>query len=151
MNVKELTNGIHNCPCGKDHVCPIDFVEIGAGALDKLPTICADYRHILLVADHNTWKVAGESVYSRLENAVEHAFIMEDNGPVVVPNEEKIAEIEACLSTDTDLIIGIGSGVINDLCKHVSFIHGIRYVIVATAPSMDGYASVGAALTLGDM
>ena len=151
MTVQALTKGIHNCPCGKDHTCPIDFVEIGAGALDKLPAICAGFRHVLLVADGNTWKVAGEQVYSRIETAVEHAFVMENNGPVVVPNEEKIAEIEACLSADTDLIIGIGSGVINDLCKHVSFQHNLPYYIVATAPSMDGYASVGAALILEGM
>jgi glycerol-1-phosphate dehydrogenase [NAD(P)+] len=49
------------------------------------------------------------------------------------------------------LIIGIGSGVIQDLCKYVSHTSGIPYYIVATAPSMDGYASTGAAMILGGM
>jgi len=40
-----------------------------------------------------------------------------------------------------DLIIGIGSGVINDIGKILSNITGKKYIIVCTAPSMDGYAS----------
>ena len=55
------------------------------------------------------------------------------------------------LQHEADLIIGVGSGVINDLCKHVSFKNDLAYYIVATAPSMDGYASVGAALILNGM
>ena len=50
-----------------------------------------------------------------------------------------------------DVIVGIGSGVIQDLCKYVSFNSGIPYYIVATAPSMDGYASSGAAMIMGGM
>ena len=40
MTINELTKGIHDCPCGKDHNCPIDFVEIGHGAVEKLPEYC---------------------------------------------------------------------------------------------------------------
>ena len=40
-----------------------------------------------------------------------------------------------------DLVIGVGSGVINDIGKILSCVTGHRYIIVATAPSMDGYAS----------
>ncbi len=41
-----------------------------------------------------------------------------------------------------DCIIGVGSGVINDISKLISTVTGRKYIIVATAPSMDGYASV---------
>ena len=69
----------------------------------------------------------------------------------MIPNEEAVEKLEACLSNKTDLIIGVGSGVINDLCKYVSFSHSLPYYIVATAPSMDGYASKGAAMLFGGM
>ena len=52
---------------------------------------------------------------------------------------------------DASLIIGIGSGVIQDLCKYVSKTSGVPYMVVATAPSMDGYASPGAAMILRGM
>ncbi len=151
MNIKELHEKYKNCACKKEHSCPIDYVIIKNGAADELPEICKEYNHILLVSDENTYKVCGEGVYSLLSDKISESIVLEPNGDVVIPNEEKIAEIESKLKPETDLIIGVGSGVINDLCKHVSFKHHLGYYIVATAPSMDGYASVGAALILEGM
>ena len=45
----------------------------------------------------------------------------------------------------------MGSGVIQDLCKYVSYQAKLPYYIVATAPSMDGYASKGAAMIWDNM
>ena len=39
------------------------------------------------------------------------------------------------------MILGIGSGVVNDCCKVLAHAVGCRSVILGTAPSMDGYAS----------
>ena len=46
-----------------------------------------------------------------------------------------------------DFIIGVGSGVINDIGKLLSCHCGKPYMIVATAPSMDGYASATSSMT----
>ena len=139
-----------DCACGRTHTCPIDAVQIGKGALDALSTLCAPYRRILLVTDENIWPICGEKAYARIQEKAD-ALILRSPGYIVVPDERTIAQIEENLTDETDLIIGVGSGVINDLCKHVSFAHGLPYMIVATAPSMDGYASVGAALILRGM
>lgn len=69
---------------------------------------------------------------------------------ILVPNETAIAEVTDSLE-NVDLIVGIGAGVIQDLCKYVSFENKLPYMIVATAPSMDGYASDGAAMIIGGM
>lgn len=151
MDIHELIHGIEGCDCGKDHRCPVDFINIGPNALDCLPQLCSDYRHILLISDENTWKACGCTAHQLISEKIGFNFILTSHTDVIIPNEEKIAEIEAALTTDTDLIIGVGSGVINDLCKYVSFCHGLPYYIIATAPSMDGYVSVGAALILGGM
>jgi glycerol-1-phosphate dehydrogenase [NAD(P)+] len=150
MNIKQLLNGIDNCECGKSHKCPIDYVVIGEGACESLSELTAEYSHILVVADRNTFAVGGKAVTERLGERTEQVFVY-DTKDVLVPNEEAIDALKAHVSTETDLIIGIGSGVINDLCKYVSFCVGLPYYIVATAPSMDGYASKGAALILGGM
>lgn len=150
MTQAELVAGIHGCACGRDHDCPIRFIRIGAGALSSLPEVLAGYRRILLIADDNTDAVCGDRVRTFLGDAIEASLILHADG-VVVPDEARLAEIEAVMTPNTDLLLGIGSGVINDLCKDVSFRHGLPYGIVATAPSMDGYASVGAALILGGM
>ena len=69
----------------------------------------------------------------------------------LVPDEEAIRTLSDHLPEGTDLILGIGSGVINDLCKYTAWKQGLDCGIVATAPSMDGYASSGAAMIIGGM
>lgn len=147
---KDLLCGIRNCGCGKDHSCPIEEVRIGEGALQALPALCEAYQHIVLVCDDNTWRVCGEQAAAILGSKVQTRVILHADG-VVIPDETAIETVRSAASENTDLYIGVGSGVINDLCKHVSFGLGLPYYIVATAPSMDGYASVGCALILQGM
>ena len=151
MNLNLLNEKFKNCSCGREHTCSVDYVNIGKGALNSLPEICEEYRNILLVSDGNTYAVCGDNICILLGGKVSDKVMLNPNGGLVIPNEDKIEDIEKAILPETDFIIGIGSGVINDLCKHVSFKHNLRYCIVATAPSMDGYASVGAALILKGM
>ncbi len=46
-----------------------------------------------------------------------------------------------------DVVVGVGSGVINDVCKILSHLTGKPYIIVGTAPSMDGYASATSSMS----
>ncbi len=152
MTITELLAGRKTCACGKAHICPIDSVVIGKNACDSLIELCRDYKNILLVADVNTYGVGGAAVEKKIGDRIAERVIFDTpKGTVLVPDEKALAAIEAKLTDKTDLIVGIGSGVINDLCKHVSFGAGLGYYIVATAPSMDGYASKGAALILDGM
>ena len=151
MNTKELCNGIIGCECGKDHLFPIDFIEIGSDVLPKIYDMCEEYDNVLLVADSNTYKVCGENVEQILAEKITSKIVFDTPDFVLIPDEEAIEKIEGAILDKTDIIVGVGSGVINDLCKYVSHKHGLPYYIVATAPSMDGYASVGSALILKGM
>jgi glycerol-1-phosphate dehydrogenase [NAD(P)+] len=51
----------------------------------------------------------------------------------------------ACESVDS--LVAVGSGTINDLCKYAAAQDGKPYVVFATAPSMNGYTSMNAAIT----
>ena len=150
MEINELIQGVCRCECGKDHACPIDSVIIGDGAISSLSAIASGYSSVLLVADQNTYSVCGDAVARELSGRLCDTLIYQRDG-ILVPNEEAIQELDSHVTNNVDLIIGIGSGVINDLCKIVSFNHSLPYFIVATAPSMDGYASRGSALILGGM
>ncbi len=150
MEIRELLAGIENCACGKSHACPIDHVIIKKGACNHLSELTKTYKNILLVADRNTYAVCGADVAAKLGNRLSGKQIYETKG-VLVPDEIAIAALQAKVTFETDLIIGVGSGVINDLCKIVSFQNNLPYFIVATATSMDGYASVGSALILDGM
>ena len=52
----------------------------------------------------------------------------------------------ACGSADA--LVAVGSGTINDLCKFAAAKDGKPYVVFATAPSMNGYTSMNAAITV---
>lgn len=150
MDYTVLLQGKTDCPCGRVHACPIDFVEIGSGAVAKLPLLTGEYRNILLVADENTYRVQGREVEELLSGKLAGKLIY-SGSTVLVPDENAIDRLQALVNEKTDLIVGVGSGVVNDLCKYVSYQNDLPYYIVATAPSMDGYASNGAALILNGM
>lgn len=149
MNISELLKG-KECACGKHHTCAIKHVIVEEGAIGKISALVKDYNKILLVADQNTYGVCGEAVKAQLGAKCFDSVVFVTEG-YLVPNEEAIAEVDKHLTPDTDLIMGIGSGVIQDLCKYTSFMAKLPYHVIATAPSMDGYASVGAAMILGNM
>ena len=149
MNFEELLRE-KPCSCGMTHRCSIKHVIIESGAVKKVGSLLAGYSHILLVADTNTYKTCGPEVEAQIGERLESVLVYQREG-LVIPNEEAIDEMKAKLTDKTDLIVGIGSGVIQDLCKCVSFQEKLPYHIIATAPSMDGYASVGAAMILGGM
>ncbi len=140
------------CRCGAVHTCDIRSVVCGPDALRSVPGLLADMPSLVLVTDGNTAPLAGDKLYDMLTAAghtVARAHF--DTTDVVVPSEDEVAFIQSRITADTAALVGVGSGVINDLCKHVCAAAGLPYMIVATAPSMDGYASKGAAMILGGM
>lgn len=151
MDINTLVKGIENCECGKSHACPIDHVIIGHDILQSLSPICSNYQSILMVSDQNTYRVCGKTVAELLGDKITTDIMFEAGDAPLIPDEKAIEAIRGKFVDGVDLVLGVGSGVINDLCKIVSFERGLPYYIVATAPSMDGYASVGSALILKGM
>lgn len=148
MDINDLLSGI-DCECGRRHTCDIKKVYIENGAEKHLTELCKSYKRILLVADENTYAAAGDKTEKYIGEAIVERVIFSGK-TVLIPNEtaiERVAEKTAGI----DLIVGIGSGVIQDLCKYISYNKKISYFIVATAPSMDGYASTGAAMIIDGM
>lgn len=148
MDINKLLRGV-SCDCGRCHTCDIDYVYIEKGAIARLKKICQCYENVLIVADENTYLAAGDQTANALRDKNVRTLIF-SGAEILVPNEAAIAEVTKYLE-NTDLIVGVGSGVIQDLCKYVSYENHLPYIIVATAPSMDGYASSGAAMITGGM
>lgn len=147
MDINQLLKGVE-CSCGKFHTCDIKYVYIEENAVARLKEICSENHNIIIVADENTYGAAGEITVSALEEKNIKKVIF--GKEILVPNEDAIRRVTDALE-NTDMIVGIGSGVIQDVCKYVSFYNNVPYIIVATAPSMDGYASNGAAMITDGM
>ena len=148
MDINTLLKGI-DCGCVKFHTCNIDYVYIESGAISHLSDICKEYKNILIVADENTYSAAGEKTKEALVDKNIKSVIF-SGSEILIPNEKAVDTVVESID-NTDVIIGIGSGVIQDLCKYISHTQNIPYMVIATAPSMDGYASNGAAMILKGM
>jgi len=146
MAVADMTGYSYDCSCGRKHSVDIKNIEIGKNVLEKITDIFKPFinKTILIVCDNITWKLAGEKVQNILSKAgykVRIHIAETQNYPTLVPNEKTIAHLLYETDKDVGLILGIGSGTINDICKMVAYKTNIDSAIIATAPSMDGYAS----------
>ena len=148
MHISELLKE-KKCRCGRNHKCNMDQVVIEKGAIRKIYDLAAGYENVILVADKNTYAVCGKKAEELLKDKFQDKIVFEDD--LLIPDETAVEKLNNVVSDKTDLILGVGSGVIQDLCKYVSFQRGLPYYIAATAPSMDGYASTGAAMIMGNM
>jgi len=133
----------YTCSCGIVHKVDIQTIKIGVGVLNELPILLKAFenKRLFMIEDQNTYKVAGQKVEHLLqENFRISKYIFPEEH--LVPNEMAIGRLLVEIPADTSLILGIGSGTINDMARFLSYKLHIPYVIVGTAPSMDGYASV---------
>ncbi len=146
------------CSCSmKIHRAPLEHSVIEPGAIRRLPALLADYHRVFVVCDENTYRVLGAQAADLLQQAgkLSHIHILPGE---VLPNTASIGDVLVHLhdpraetdlfaySPRPDFILAVGSGVINDICRLVSFRVGIPYGVAGTAPSMDGYASAGSPL-----
>lgn len=145
LHLSDLLNRKIHCECGEEHYCPIQDIIVETGALEKLPGLLEKYgwKDILLVSDDNTEEACGKRVKEILRAAgiPYDEKIFHTGKEMLVPDELTGFYLLEAADPKKDALIAIGSGVLNDLCKYVSYKMGKPYLVVATAPSMDGYAS----------
>lgn len=136
------------CKCGREH-CFVPKVIVGEKAVYQLPSALKDLKvkKAFIYADRNTYSAAGEAVTNILKNS---GFDVEEyvfNKEKTEPDETNVGLAIMHFDRECDAVIGVGSGVINDICKIVASVSDKPYIIVGTAPSMDGYASATSSMT----
>lgn len=128
--------------------------RVGKGILPQTAAVFAKNfpgKTAKIVADETTWRVAGEKVLAILKNAG-----IPCAEPLIFPAQPQpyadvgfLATVHAAIEAEGPdcRAVAVGSGTINDLCKRASTELERPYVCVATAASVDGYASFGAPIT----
>jgi len=126
-------------------------VNIGAGALASVPDVFRENfgeGPIVVVADGNTFEVAGKEVQRELEDA---GYTMVE--PYVFPAEpplyaeySNIEKLRDSLREHDAIPVAVGSGTLNDIVKRSSHECERPYMCVGTAASMDGYTAFGASI-----
>jgi len=155
MELAKLLGTRFDCDCGRTHQVPIRRFLYESGAVQQLPDVLADSLNgspasrAVVVADARTWAVCGSAVHETLRGGgldVAHIIVPDGahGGPVC--DETTSASLAGQLrERRPEVVVAVGSGVINDLCKWTSFELGVPYVVVATAASMNGYAAANVA------
>ncbi len=137
------------CPCGKAHTATIDEIITGKGVISRIPQVVSRYsaKKPFVLADIHTYAAAGETVCNLLkEQGISYSsFVFREEA--LEPDEKAVGSAILHFDSQCDMVIAVGSGVINDIGKILSNVHGCPYVIVGTAPSMDGYASASSSMS----
>lgn len=150
--VSRLAGASFTCNCGKVHTIDIKKILIGSGIVNDLGKLLKEYegRKVFIVGDGNTYKAAGEKVENTLKEKFElHKYIFQEEH--LIPDEKALGRLLVEIPEDTSVIAAVGSGTINDISRFLSSKLHIPYIIVCTAPSMDGYASVVSPLIIDNV
>ncbi|MGO1509705.1 MAG: sn-glycerol-1-phosphate dehydrogenase [Actinomycetaceae bacterium] len=106
-------------------------------------------RRGIVVADGNTWALAGEAVTESLRAAgveLEEPYVLPGT-PTLYAGYENVELVREHLRGSDAVACSIGSGTLNDIVKLASGELERPYMNVCTAASMDGYAAFGASIT----
>ena len=139
-----------SCPC--EHHMPQQDIYVGSGLLPNLPRYIQKRglgTHCVLVADNNTYEIAGRDVQRELEAAGFDVIlcVIRREHPMD-PDETACGEVLLSIQPETEFLISVGSGSITDTTRVNATRTHLPFVCVGTAPSMDGYTSVVAPLLL---
>lgn len=150
LSINELLGREIACSCGHAHSIPMKRVLIGSGVTADISRTLREcgYKKALILSDRITWDIAAKDVAEYLERDgfPYETLVLEGR---VVPDEARIGEIIIHAPRDADIIIAVGTGVMCDIGKMISYKMGIDTAAVVTAPSVDGFASKHAALVIG--
>jgi glycerol-1-phosphate dehydrogenase [NAD(P)+] len=148
----KLMNLSYPCNCGETHRIPIRYLSMKNGALSeigqKLDGLGIGGRGTI-VCDR---KIEGSVVATVAPVLTKQGlgltrYVIGD-GRNLIPAELELArKVADDIKGKTDYLVALGSGVISDLTKYAAHLLGLPYVLIPTAPSMNGYTSSMAALT----
>ena len=136
------------CSCGKVHEFKSEIIA-GSGVISEIPALIKRFgaKKPYILSDKNTFAAAGARLLEILdgEGISYSSYSFPDEK--LIPDEKTVGAAFMHMG-NCDMIIAVGSGVINDTAKLLSLYSGLKFVILATAPSMDGYQSMTSSMEL---
>lgn len=144
--IDDLLGASFACDCGREHTTCFSKMLLEEDALRRLPSLLEEYgyQYPYLICDTNTYRVCGEQVCGILDAAkIRYEKIVLQSPPEgdLPADEEAFGRVCMAFPKESDVVISIGAGTINDLGRYLSYITGREFLLVLTAPSMDGCAS----------
>ena len=142
-----------------ENACDTKACVIGEDVLEQVPFFFSEQfdgaLDAIVVCDPRTKAAAGNRVAALLKNAgvVVSEHVLEPGGKEIHADYRYAEEVRAAVHQAIEnsngraiVPVAVGSGVVNDLTKLASGELGVPYMVCATAASVDGYSSFGAAI-----
>lgn len=130
---------------GQPIACPIRSIVTAkslAGREAELLEGAGIGGRIAVVSDENTHPVLGQRVEAALQGC--RSIVLE------APHaDDETSALLRDRAAGCDALVAVGSGTLNDLCKHVTFADGRACAVFGTAPSMNGYVTSTVSITKG--
>lgn len=107
------------------------------------------YKSLLIICDKNTFDGCAIKIKEMIEKDNKRCKVIcfdED----VVADEYALGKVLFELE-QADIFVGVGSGTISDITRYTAYKFKVPFVLFPTAPSMDGFASSVAALTINGL
>lgn len=139
------------CVCGRPETPEAVELVLKDGALQELPRLVEGLGRrqparggaAVALFDPTTYALFGAAVLDTLASAglAARPLVLGEAERPFEPDEAAVEAAETAAARERAVVIGVGSGAINDLGKYVAARQALPYVSVATAPSMDGFAA----------
>ena len=98
-------------------------------------------KKVFILADVNTYPQAGDKICALLDGCGVGYSKYVFSQKALEPDEYSVGSAVMHFDAECDIIVTVGSGVLNDISKILATVADRPYIVVGTAPSMDGYAS----------
>ena len=127
-------------------------IHCGEDAIANLIEYCQanashQFSRFLLVSDLNTHAALGQRVETCLrECGWDVRTVVLDGTSGVIADEKRVFEVLFHANAEERTYVAVGSGTVTDITRYASFCARNPFISLPTAPSVDAYTSVGAAL-----
>jgi len=124
---------------------------VGKGILDRLSEILShdfESSSFLIITDEKIWSHVSHYFTAFIENSNTVSIEMFPGVPMAYADSESVEKVASVISSCNSIPIAVGSGTINDIVKRAAYLSSKKYICIPTAPSVDGFSSTGAAITV---
>ena len=123
-------------------------IYVGHTALAELPAFCRAraFDRFMLVADRNTYAVLGQAAEAALRDQGWDVRTVILQGDEILADAQSMMQVLLNADALPRVYVAIGSGTLTDITRFVSHRTGCAFISLPTAPSVDGYTSIGASL-----
>ncbi|MCE1255526.1 MAG: sn-glycerol-1-phosphate dehydrogenase [Anaerolineae bacterium] len=125
------------------------FVLIEGDVIPAFIKYCSDqnYKKFLMIADNRTYQALGKRVEDALLAVgfnLRKALL--SGSEEIIADEEHIIQVMNQMDAEERVFLAVGSGTITDITRFLAHRTRSTFISLPTAPSVDGFVSVGAPL-----